>query len=717
MKLFTLVTLLLTFFISWCASGQGISAALETPTAVWTPALAEQAEWNVTGPFGGTVRALAQDPTNPKRMFIGTADGQIYTTADSAQTWRWLPTFNRPRYIIESIIIDPTATDTLYAAVWVLEDNRAGGVYKSTDGGQSWRVVLEGESVRAFAMAPGNASVLVAGTLSGVFRSTDGGENWSRLSPAGHPGLRNIESVAVDPRSADTIYVGTWYLPWKTTDAGKTWTFIHGETSKLIEDSDIFSIAIDTFDPDRVYCSACSGIYHSLDGGRNWTKFKGIPSSARRTHVIFPHPTREKDIFAGTTEGLWHTTDGGETWQQVLPKTTTINEIRVHPSAPERVIVGTENRGVLISEDGGATFQPFNHGFVARRVSGILADGQRRGRLFASVMFNGAEGGVYISNDFGQTWSPASQGLGAREVYGLHAWAGDTRRLYAATSDGVFVSDNGGQSWQPANPPAKWRPTPVAPGGRRPVAAPTNASPAKGRRKAARPTARRTILRQRLKGHVVELVSAADGWLYAAAWEGLFRTDNPSKGWEKINLGGYRGRVFSVAVSPRQPDVILAGISDGMLISRDSGMTWQRADLPMKASKDATCVQEIAFHPQQPESILVGTRRTAYVSFDEGKSWERLGRGVPYGDIAVIRFNPQQPNEIVIGDAQVGGLYLSVNNGQRFYRIDEQAVLPGHRVWAAAFDVFTPGRIYAGSVTSGVVVVNLPALASKTAGR
>jgi len=716
-KLFALAAILLALFAGGFMPGQMASAVPETPGPALTMAQLGQAEWKVTGPFGGTVRALAQDPTNPERMFIGTADGQIYTTVDGAQSWRWLPTFNHPQYIIESIVIDPTATDTLYAAVWMLENAREGGVYKSTDGGQTWRAVLTGESVRAFAMAPGNTNVLVAGTLSGVFRSTDGGQTWVRLSPVGHNGIRNIESVAIDPRNTDTVYVGTWYLPWKTTDGGKSWTFIHGETSKLIEDSDIFSIAIDPFDPDRVYCSACSGIYRSLDGGRNWTKFKGIPSSARRTHVILPHPTREKEIFAGTTEGLWHTTDDGETWRQILPSTTTINEIRIHPSAPQRVIVGTENRGVLISEDGGNTFQARNRGFVTRRVSGLLADSLQRGRLFASVMFNGAEGGVYVSDDFGQTWSPASQGLGARDVYGLHVPANNPDRLYAATSDGVFVTENGGKLWQPANPPANWRPTPLAPSGRRPAAMPTTYPSARGRQTASRLAARRTILRQRLKGHVVELASTPDGWLYAAAWEGLFRTNNPANGWEKISLGTYRGRVFAVAVSPQRPEVILVGISDGMLISHDGGASWQRADLPMKAFKDATCVQEIAFHPRQPETILVGTRRTAYVSFDGGKSWERLARGIGFGDIAVIRFNPRHADEVLIGDAQGGGLYLSLNGGQQFYRLDQHTTLPGHRMWAAAFDVFAPGRIYAGSVTAGVMVVTLPGLASATAMR
>ncbi len=706
MKLFAIALVL-------CATLAGhlapvCSAASETPPLL-TSVLVEQAEWRVTGPFGGTVRALAQDPTNPKRMFIGTADGQIYVTTDGAQTWRWLPSFNRPQYIIESIVVDPTATDTLYAAVWMLENDREGGVYKSTDGGVTWRNILRQESVRAFAMAPSNASVLVAGTLSGAFRSTDGGETWARLSPAGHKGIRNIESVAIDPRSPDIVYVGTWYLPWKTTDGGQNWTFIHGETSKLIEDSDIFSIAIDAFNPEQVYCSACSGIYRSLDGGRNWTKFKGIPSSARRTHVIFPHPTREKEIFAGTTAGLWWTADGGESWQQLLPSTTTINEIRIHPSAPNRVIVGTENRGVLISEDGGATFQPYNTGFVTRRISGLLADSTQRGRIFATVMFNGAEGGVYVSNDMGQTWQPTAQGMGARDVYGLCTQTNNPGRFYAATNDGVFFTDNGGRLWQPANPPANWKPTPVAPGGRLAAAAPSTSRPRpSGKGRLAARASRRMILRQRLKGHVVELTSTGDGWLYAAAWDGLFRTDNPAKGWEKLNLGAYRGRVFSVAVSPHNPEVILAGISDGLLMSRDGGATWERAGLPVQSTKDTTCVQEIAIHPHQPGTILVGTRRTAYVSYNGGQTWARLGRGIGFGDIAVIRFNPRNADEVLIGDAQGGGLYLSVNGGQLFHRLDRRAELPGHRMWAAAFDPFTTGRMYAGSVTSGVMIVTLP---------
>ena len=722
MKLFSIAPLLASLVVLFAAL-HPVAANGEAPSP--TVALTEQAEWKVTGPFGGTVRALAQDSTNPKRMFLGTADGQIYATTDGAQTWQWLPTFNRPQYIIESIVIDPTATDTLYAAVWALENDRDGGVYKSVDGGATWRVVLKDESVRAFAMAPGNASVLVAGTLTGALRSSDGGETWERLSPAGHAGIRNIESVAIDPRNADIVYVGTWYLPWKTSDGGKSWAFIHGETSRLIEDSDIFSIAIDAFDPDRVYCSACSGIYRSADGGRNWTKFKGIPSSARRTHVIFPHPTREKEIFAGTTEGLWRTADGGETWRQVLPSTTTINEIRVHPAAPDRIIVGTENRGVLISEDGGGMFQAYNHGFVTRRISSLLADSMQRGRLFASAMFNGAEGGIYVSTDLGQTWQPSSQGLGARDVYEVHAPVGDSRRLYAATSDGAFFTENGGRLWQPANPPANWKPTPAASAGKpaasagKPAAPPArpSAKGARGRSPAPRPTARRPALRQRLKGHVVELASTGEGWLYAAAWDGLFRSDNPDKGWEKISLGAYRGRVFSVAVSPRNPDVVLVGVSDGLLMSQDGGATWERADLPMKAAKDATCVQEIAIHPRQPETILVGTRRTAYVSRDGGKSWERLARGIGFGDIAVIRFNPRNADEVLIGDAQGGGLYLSVNGGQLFQRLDQRATLPGRRMWAAAFDAFTSGRIYAGSVTSGVMIVTVPGLAPTASSR
>jgi photosystem II stability/assembly factor-like uncharacterized protein len=687
--------------------------------------LADGMRWQISGPFGGTVRAMAQDPNQPNRMFLGTADGQMYTTANGAQTWQWLPNFNRPGLVISNLVIDPTDTNVLYAGAWVLNDDKEGGIYKSADGGQTWTEVLKDQSVRALTMAPGNASVLVAGTIKGVFRSTDSGKAWTQISPPENDEIRNVESVAIDPRDASTIYAGTWHLPWKTLDGGKTWTSVKGDETKIIDDSDIFSITVDAFNPDRVYCSACSGIYRSLDNGRNWTKFKGIPFTARRTHIIFQNPTREKEIFAGTTEGLWRTTDGGENWTQVIQKEVTINEIKIHPTAPSRVIIGTDHSGVLISEDGGTTFRPSNAGFVTRQVSSIIPDPLQRGRVFVSTLFNGIDGGVYVSEDNGRTWQPASTGLGANDVYALCAPPGNSRRLYAGTETGVYYSDNSGGTWKRAEMKKAGKPT-RKPGVKRaslvvdrPAA--IEPEPQKGRQSTKKspsipngkpgrkPAPKKPVVRQDLTGHVVELATTDTGVLYAASWDGLFRSDDIARGWERMDIGTYRGRVFSVATAPRDPATVFAGTSEGLQMTRDGGETWTKVEIPIRNNlKDLTCIQEIAINPRNPQMMIIGSRRTAYLTRDGGATWERIGRGIGFGDITAIRFNPRDDNEILVGEAQEGGLYISTDGARTFQRIDRSSSLPSHRMWAVAFDAFSTEHIYAGSVTSGVLIGTLP---------
>jgi hypothetical protein len=107
----------------------------------------------------------------------------------------------------------------------------------------------------------------------------------------------------------------------------------------MIDDSDIFAIHIDEVDPDVVLMSACSGIYRSTNASKQWAKIQGIPSTSRRTHVIYQHPTRANVLFAGTTEGLWRSADGGkpETWGRVTPLRLVINAVAVHPDHPDHL--------------------------------------------------------------------------------------------------------------------------------------------------------------------------------------------------------------------------------------------------------------------------------------------------------------------------------------------------------------------------------------------
>ncbi|HKB54606.1 MAG TPA: hypothetical protein VKD22_11445, partial [Ramlibacter sp.] len=328
------------------------------------------AQWIPIGPDGGDVRSLAADPRNPDRIYLGTSAGQLFVSSDGGRSWARLAHLGAgDDYVLDHIIVDPSDAKVIYVAAWSVENN-GGDVFRSSDAGKTWQVLpgMHGKSVRAFAMAPRDPKVLVAGALDGVFRSMNGGRTWQLISPPHHAEIKNIESVALDPRSPDVIYAGTWHLPWKTYDGGRSWTNIK---RGVIDDSDVFSMIVDRTRPAHVYLSACSGIYVSDDAGSHFRAVQGIPSSARRTRVLRQDPVNADVVYAGTTEGLWKTSDAGRSWTRVTPANLIINDVLIDPRNPQRVLLASDRGGVLASDDGAKTFAASNRGFSHRLVSAV----------------------------------------------------------------------------------------------------------------------------------------------------------------------------------------------------------------------------------------------------------------------------------------------------------------------------------------------------------
>src|SRR5262245_61653709 len=163
-----------------------------------TPFLTAQS-WVPVGPPGGDVRSLAADPRDPRRVYLGTSDGLIYRSDDSGRRWlRMTPGFPLRGMSLDDLAVTPSGV--LLAGYWEVQGS-GGGVARSADGGRSFSILegIKGEPVRALAIGPANPDTLVAGTLNGVFRSLDAGRTWRRITPEGHPDLRNVGSVAIDP--------------------------------------------------------------------------------------------------------------------------------------------------------------------------------------------------------------------------------------------------------------------------------------------------------------------------------------------------------------------------------------------------------------------------------------------------------------------------------------------------------------------------------------
>lgn len=701
-------------------------------------------DWRATGPMGGDVRSLVIDPKDARKIYFGTLDGQIYFSANGGQSWSRLPGFNRPGLYVDHIIIDPRDSQIIY--VGAHRHKEPGGFFKSVDGGRTWREAkeLKTEAVHSLAQSLTKPDVLVAGTNNGVYRSDDAGETWIKLPTTGMTNT-NIESLAIDPRNDKVIYAGSWHLPFKTTDGGQTWRKIN---KGMIDDSDVFAIEIDGRNPDHIIASACSGIYESKDAGETWRKVQGIPSSSRRTRDIMQHPSRPEIVFAGTTEGLWRSTRGGAdgSWTLMTSKQLEINAIAVHPDNPDVVYIGTNNYGVMVSRDGGRSFAMSNDGFSGRLIYAVVADRERPGRIYASTINTTTGGGFFfVSDDGGMTWQPAMRNMPKQLIaYAILQDQRDPNVIYLGTNMGLYRSLDRGLSWSAVTPlrqPARKRAPRAtadetvrrvqealkaagyevgAPDGRmgpQTAAAIRQFQSDKGLPQTGKLDSR-TLAALALKADsstpvflTEETINALapthderDGrpGIFAATNSGLYRTYDPTQGWQRVPLGnGFDARVLAVSSHPQNPKTIWVGTSSsGVLVSRDGGETWQRVE----AIPTIAPVNAIVQDPQRSAYVYVGTAHTFYLSRDGGETWLRRGGNLPIGSFTSILINPNNTDEIFTGSAfeMGGGVFRSTDAGMTWERVDPD--LPSRRVWALAFDQRSANKLLVGSHSGGIYV-------------
>ena len=228
-------------------------------------------------------------------------------------------------------------------------------------------------------------------------------------------------------------------------------------------------------DHNHIIASACSGIYETRNAGDLWKKVQGIPSQSRRTRAIMQHPVTPGLVFAGTTEGFWRSDKGGgaDSWMVTTSRQLEINSIAVHPTRPETVYIGTNNYGVMVSNDGGRNFVPSNGGYSGRFTNAIMTDREIPNRVYATTINTTTGGGFFFaSDDGGQTWHPSMRSMPARLIaYALLQDAQDANIIYLGTNLGVYVSTDRAVSWAPlwaANRAAAGTPkqTPVRRGAR-----------------------------------------------------------------------------------------------------------------------------------------------------------------------------------------------------------------------------------------------------------
>lgn len=625
-------------------------------------AAAPKSDWTLIGPDGGNVRSLAYDPSDPNRMLLGTSAGELFMSADGGNSWTPFAHLGVGEdLVIDHIVFDPTNPNTIFAAGWGLYHDDEGDVFRSDDGGVTWKALADahGKSIRALAMAPSDHNVLVIGALDGVFGSKDGGATWQRMSPENpevnekYSTMRNFVSVAIDPQNPEVVYAGTRHLAWKTSNGGQSWRNIH---DGMLDDSDVFSIIVDPKTPSRVYASACSGIYKSDNAADLFHRVQGMPHSAIRTRVLKQDPVRPSIVYAGTTGGMWKTTDGGTKWSLVTSPDVVVNDILIDPRNPERMLVATDRGGVLASNDGFAKYQPSNHGFSHRMVGSVIADRKNPNRLYVGIVNDKVHGGLFTTDDTGKTWFQVSRGLGDRDILSLQQ--AENGVLYAGTNHGIFFLNSLVSAWQPAvminGPVPEWQPKPEL--SAHPVAATSKSKSAtahKGPVAAPKKAPVEVPIPIAIAPRVRSIQITDKAW-YAATNEGLFISVDGGKKWYGTPVDGESD--FVAANDYPDGTLTLASIKRAYL-SRDAGRNWTEVTIP----RYVTGLYNFTMTPDS--TLWLATHEGAVESPDGGNTWNHVLGGLASKQVLAVKYDPTLRRFLATA-MESRGVYESMDNGK-----------------------------------------------------
>jgi photosystem II stability/assembly factor-like uncharacterized protein len=467
--------------------------------------------WEHLGLTGGQqIPELAVDPRDPNRLYAAvlghpygpSAERGVYRSTDAGRTWQRV-LYKDDNTGANAIAIDPKNPDVLYAGLWEgrlgpAEDKNdyngtGGGLYKSTDGGTTWRQLgaglpanLSQLNIAIAPSAPTRLYLAVATTEPGeyassaglgVYRSDDGGEHWVRTGDDPRPALRigggDLPVVRVDPTNPDIVYSAS-IVTMKSVDAGRSWTALKGAPGG----DDYQNLWINPHDPRIIALVGDQGAVVTVNGGRTWSSWFNQPT-AQLYHVgvtpTFPYRVCSGQQESGSVCIATRGNDGELTARDWHP-VGVIEYGYVAPDPLDPDLIYGAGR-TTVSKFHVSTGQVQNVTPVPVRAADVRAD-RTEPLLFSPVdphTLYYAANSVYRTSDGGATWQaispdltrpepgvPASVGAlhrpgadkqrGAIYSLGASPLAGDT--LWAGTDDGlVWLTRDGGRHWADVTPP------------------------------------------------------------------------------------------------------------------------------------------------------------------------------------------------------------------------------------------------------------------------
>ncbi len=673
------------------------------------PALAQRAinpmqdiRYRSIGPFrGGRVTAVAGIPSQPQTYYFGATGGGIWKTTDGG--FQWLPVSDGQLATgsVGALAVSESDPNVVYAGMGeaCIRGNASpgDGVYKSTDAGRTWKHMgLEKtQQIGAVVVNPRNPNIVFVAALGhqfaaneerGVYRSTDGGVTWKQVLTRG-PKAGAVD-IVMDAMNSNVLYASFWEVYrtpyslesggpnsglWKSTDGGDTWKDLTHATGMPRGMQGRIGVTVSPANADRVWAiveAEDGGVYRSDNGGTSWTRVNQQRDLRQRawyyTH-IYADPKNADSVYVLNT-GVYRSNDGGRTYSTIVTPHGDNHDLWIDPNDPNRMIESNDG-GANISTNGGRTWSS--------------EDNQPTAQFYRVALDNDFPYHAYGAQQDNSTVRTATRGRGGiteRDWYdvggGESGWiAPDPRNsnvVYAGSYGNLITRFDAFTGVQRNINP--WPDNPMG-----------------------HPAA---DLKYRFQWSFPIVISPHDPKVIYAAANVLFKSTDEGQSWEPISKdltrddktrqgssGGpitkdntsieYYCTIFTVNESTITKGLIWVGSDDGLVnLTRDGGKTWSNVTPPKDILPEWSQINAIEPSPHDPATAYVAAtmyksddfRPYLYKTSDYGKTWKKIVNGIPATHFTrVIREDLKQKGLLFAGTEF--GIYVSYDDGENWKSI------------------------------------------------
>ena len=657
--------------------------------------------------MSGRIADIAIDQNNPSTWYTAVGSGGVWKTTNAGTTWT--PIFDdQPVYSIGDVTIAPSNSNIIWVGTGENNGGRhisfGDGVYKSVDGGQTWKNMglSKSEHVSDIIIHPTNPDIVwvsaqgplwSGGGERGLYKTTDGGETWKQvLTPADK--WTGVTSLLIDPRNPDKLYAATWarqrsigaYVGTNegagihtSNDGGETWTELktglpEGNMGKI-------GMAISPMNPDVIYATIETdnrggGFYRSADQGASWTKMSDEVGGGTGPHYyqeIFADQHQFDRVYIASNYSKV-SDDGGKTWTPINTKRKHVDDhvMAFHPTDPDFVLMGSDG-GIYMSHDRMANWRFMANLPLTQFYKVAPDDSKPFYKIYAGAQDNSTQGGPSrtmreegIKNkDWfltlgGDGHGPATEPGNPDIVYSQ--WQqGNLTRVDMKTREGVYI---------------KPQPLPGDPAERYNWDAPINVS--------AHDPARIYFASQR----VWRSDDRGDSWTAVSGdltKNGnrmhsplMGRTWSVEAGWDLYAMTEFH-TIANFAESPVDENILWAGTDDGIIqVTTNGGKSWKKIELDdIRGIPANSYVNDIRADLYDPNTVYVALDNHKYGDYKPylikstnlGKSWTSLAEDLPEKHL-VWRIVQDHVNKDLLFIGTEFGVFFSVNGGKKWVELD-----------------------------------------------